>query len=343
MREFTGYKKGVNLGGWLSQCGDGNYTEEHFNEFIVEEDIARIASWGADHVRLPVDYNVIQNEDGSFIESGFSHIDRCIEWCRKYDLKMVLDLHKACGYVFDDKTYCQFFYDEGLQDIFVKLWQEFSRRYAKYSEFIAFELLNEITAKETAEIWNRIANRTIRAIREISVDVRIIIGGYFNSSIEGLLLLEKPADENIVFTFHCYSPMIFTHQAGYWVENMPLDYSISYPGTIDEYRSESRAIFNSSYDSEFEYEGDMIDGSFFERMFRTALNVSEKYDVPLYCGEYGVIDRADPESTARWFADIHSALDKFNISRAVWCYKEKDFGLVGEHYAEKIPEIVRYL
>lgn len=124
---------------------------------------------------------------------------------------------------------------------------------------------------------------------------------------------------------------------------MPSDYSISYPGTIDEYRSESRAIFNSSYDSEFDYEGDMIDSSFFERMFRTALNVSEKYDVPLYCGEYGVIDRADSESTVRWFADIHSALDKFNISRAVWCYKEKDFGLVGEHYAEKLPEIVRYL
>ena len=66
MREFTGYKKGVDLGGWLSQCGEGNYTEERFNTFIVEKDIERIASWGADHVRLPVDYNVIQNEDGSF-------------------------------------------------------------------------------------------------------------------------------------------------------------------------------------------------------------------------------------------------------------------------------------
>lgn len=343
MREFTGYKKGVNLGGWLSQCGAGNYTEERFNNFITEDDFAKIASWGADHVRIPIDYNVIQNDDGSFIESGFAHIDRCIEWCKKYDLKMVLDLHKACGYVFDDKTYCQFFYNEELQDIFVGLWQELARRYAKYSAFVAFELLNEITAKETAEIWNRIAERTIRAIREISADVRIIIGGYFNSSIEGLLLLDKPADENIVFTFHCYSPMIFTHQSGYWVENMPSDYSIAYPGTVDEYRRESSALFNNSYDNEFDYEGVLIDSSFFERQFKTALDVGEKYNVPLYCGEYGVIDKADPESTVRWFADIHAALEKFNIARAVWCYKEKDFGLVGEHYAEKLPEIVRYL
>ena len=343
MREFTGYKKGVNLGGWLSQCGAGNYTDERFNNFITEDDFAKIASWGADHVRVPIDYNVIQNDDGSFIESGFAHIDRCIEWCKKYGLKMVLDLHKACGYVFDDKTYCQFFYNEELQDIFVRLWQELARRYAKYSAFVAFELLNEITAKETAEIWNRIADRTIRAIREISADVRIIIGGYFNSSIEGLLLLDKPADENIVFTFHCYSPMIFTHQSGYWVENMPSDYSIAYPGTVDEYRRESNAVFNKNYDNEFDYEGNLIDSSFFERQFRTALDVSEKYNVPLYCGEYGVIDKADPESAVKWFADIHAAMEKFNIARAVWSFKEMDFGLVDEHYDGYLAEIVKYL
>lgn len=343
MREFTGYKKGVNLGGWLSQCGAGNYTEEHYNNFIVEDDIARIASWGADHVRVPIDYNVIQNDDGSFIESGFEHIDRCIQWCRKYNLKMVLDLHKACGYVFDDKAYCQFFSDEKLQDIFVNLWQELTRRYARYSDFIAFELLNEITARETAEIWNRIADRTIKAIRKINSDVKIIIGGYFNSSIEGLLLLERPTDKNIVFTFHCYSPLLFTHQAAYWVENMPADYKINYPGTVNEYREKARAIFDNIYDNEFDYTGDIIDESFFERLFSIAVDVSVKYDVPLYCGEYGVIDKADAESAVRWFADIHSALEKFDISRAIWCYKEMDFGLTEDHYSDVVSEIIKYL
>ena len=55
-------KKGVNLGGWMSQC---DYSEGRLNGFITEEDIKKIASWWMDHVRLPVDYNVIQNEDGS--------------------------------------------------------------------------------------------------------------------------------------------------------------------------------------------------------------------------------------------------------------------------------------
>ena len=40
MRKFDGYLRGVNLGGWLSQCVA--YTEEHFNGFITEEDIKKI-------------------------------------------------------------------------------------------------------------------------------------------------------------------------------------------------------------------------------------------------------------------------------------------------------------
>ena len=137
--------------------------------------------------------------------------------------------------------------------------------------------------------------------------------------------------------------MLFTHQAAYWVENMPADYKINYPGTVNEYREKARAIFDNIYDNEFDYTGDIIDESFFERLFSIAVDVSVKYDVPLYCGEYGVIDKADAESAVRWFADIHSALEKFDISRAIWCYKEMDFGLTEDHYSDVVSEIIKYL
>lgn len=344
MKTFTGYKKGVDLGGWLSQCGQENYNDEHYRTFITEADIERIASWGADHVRLPVDYNVIQNEDGSFIESGFGYIDRCIEQCKKHGLKMVLDLHKTAGYVFDDKNYCQFFYEEKLQEIFIELWKELTRRYGQYSDFVSFELLNEITDPKTADKWNEIAARTVKAIRFINKDVKIIIGGIFNSSIYGLTLLERPADENIVFTFHCYSPMLFTHQSAHWVENMPSDYKTVYPRTYGEYLNDSHRMFGKDFDSEFTGDKDAPLGSeYFEKLFDTALKVSEKYDVPLYCGEYGVIDLADTESTVRWFKDINAAFEKYNIPRAVWTYKSMDFGLTDEHYAEVLPDILKLL
>ena len=101
MRTLDGFKKGVNLGGWLSQ---GPLDKEHLDTFITEKDIARIASWGLDHVRLPIDYDNFENEDGSDKEYGYAYIDSCIEWCRKYKLNMVLDLHKTYGYIFDDEA-----------------------------------------------------------------------------------------------------------------------------------------------------------------------------------------------------------------------------------------------
>lgn len=70
-----GYQKGVNLGGWLSQC---NHDKEHYENFILEQDIADIASLGVDHIRVPFDYELIQTEEGIYKEEGFGYIDTCI-------------------------------------------------------------------------------------------------------------------------------------------------------------------------------------------------------------------------------------------------------------------------
>ena len=88
MKRFEGFEHGVNLGGWLSQCV--SYEKEHFDTFILEEDIKRIADWGLDHVRVPVDYSIIEKEDGTFKEDGFQYIDNCIAWCKKYGLHIRL-------------------------------------------------------------------------------------------------------------------------------------------------------------------------------------------------------------------------------------------------------------
>lgn len=75
MRKFEGFEKGINLGGWLSQ---NTLTKEHMDSFIKESDIEKIASMGVDHIRLPIDYSVIETEDCEDIESGYTYIDNCL-------------------------------------------------------------------------------------------------------------------------------------------------------------------------------------------------------------------------------------------------------------------------
>lgn len=163
MKKFLGFEKGINLGGWLSQCRD-HYNEEHYRTFITEEDIEIIAKKGYDHVRLPIDYNVIQTDDGALIEEGFVHIDNGVKWAHERGMNIVIDLHKTCGYVFDDETYTSFFTNERLQEQFIFLWEELTRRYGSY-DYVAFELLNEITAPEMAKPWNEIIKKTVPVAR----------------------------------------------------------------------------------------------------------------------------------------------------------------------------------
>ncbi len=346
MKEFKGYYKGVDLGGWLSQCGK-NYNKEHYDTFITEKDFEVIKGWGLDHVRVPVDAEVIQEENGDLKEDGLAYLDCCMEWCRKYGLNMILDLHKAHGYVFDDEANCQFFYQEGLQDIFVKLWSELAARYGKNRDFVSLELLNEVTSMEFAETWNKIAARAIKAIREQDKEIRIVIGGIFNSSIYGLKLLDPPADEKIVFTFHCYSPLVFTHQGAHWVNRMPKDpkeWALSYPDTVERYKNRSQELFGHDFDLEFpESLTGMMDGRYFDNLMQPALAIAEKYNVPLYCGEYGVIDLAKAEDALNWYKDMNSALEKYKIPRAAWSYREMNFGLDGKWLDGVRDELLKYL
>jgi aryl-phospho-beta-D-glucosidase BglC (GH1 family) len=174
MRKFEGYVHGIDLGGWLSQC---DYSQDRLDNFIKKSDIEKIKSWGLDHVRVPVDYNIFQSDDGKLIERGFECVQRCIDWCGEMGLNMILDLHKTRGFSFDKGEGEKNFFDDGqLQQAFYDLWEEFSRRYVKYADRLAFELLNEVTDQSYIDSWNRISGEAIKVIRKYSRDVKIIVG-----------------------------------------------------------------------------------------------------------------------------------------------------------------------
>ena len=83
MLKEKGFYKGVNFGGWLSQC---DYSEKRLNEFITEPDFKKAASWGIDHIRIPVDYNIFENDDGTYKADGFERLEKAFELCEKYNL-----------------------------------------------------------------------------------------------------------------------------------------------------------------------------------------------------------------------------------------------------------------
>ena len=322
--------RGINIGGYLSQC---SHNKEHYQSFIGEEDIRQIGEWGFDHIRLPIDYNVLETEGGIVKLEGYGYVSNVVSWCQKHNLDVVLDIHKAYGYDFnnaDDEGKNNLFTNEGLIQRFEKLWVNIAMEYGKYSN-VAFELLNEVVEEKNADLWNKLIKRAVSVIREITKETPIIYGGIQWNSAGTLKYLEHPEGDNIIFTFHFYEPMVFTHQKAYWVENLNNEMEIVYPDSMEKYKAQSIALG---------YQGGAIATAksetmgtgFLREMIEEAVTAAKKAGVSLYCGEFGVIDQAPIESTLKWFEDVDQVFREYDIGCAVWTYKEKDFGLIDSHY-----------
>ncbi len=301
MKDF-GFYRGVDLGGWFSQC---DYSEDRMDNFIKEKDFSIIAGWGLDHVRIPVDYNVMEADNGGWKADGFRRIENALKCAEKNGLKVVLDLHKTAGFSFDaGEKEDGFFVSEACQERFYRLWEEMAKHFTDPKN-VAFELLNEVTDPSYIGAWNRISGECIRRVRRIAPDSLILVGSYHNNAPDALKDLDAPADDRVIFNFHCYDPVHFTHQGAYWAPMLDI---------------------NARYS--FEEAG--VDEEFFERDFAVALETAEKHHTALYCGEYGVIDIASPEDTVKWYERIHATFEKYEIARAAWSYRQMDFGLIDE-------------
>ncbi len=258
---------------------------------------------------------------------------------------MILDLNKTFGFSFDiGEGEEGFFENEAYQERFYKLWEELAKRYGTYEDRICLELLNEVTYKAYCDTWNRIAKECIRRIRVIAPTIKILVGGYYNNSIAALKDLDPPYDENIVYNFHCYEPLVFTHQGAYWVDGMDTSFRMPFASTYEEYERFTKENTNQFVEGMDRYDPKAPMGiEYFENMVKEAVRVATERNVALYCGEFGVIDRVDPKEALDWFKMICKCYDAHGIGRAVWSYKQMDFGISDARMDEVRDEILKLI
>lgn len=333
--------RGINIGGYLSQCV---HIQRHYRSFIGEKDIRKIAEWGFDHIRLPIDYQVLESDEGAKKPEGYAYVSQVVSWCRKYHLDLVLDLHRAYGYDFNhagDGSKNSLFTQPELKQRFIRLWVNIAGEYGN-CDHVAFELLNEVVEEENTDSWNELIHKTVSVIRIITKETPIIYGGIRWNSTDTLKFLEPPQDDHTIFTFHFYEPLIFTHQKAHWVEKINKEKNIFYPDAMAFYRTHSAALGTQGKPVVYAQSQTMGPG-FIRELILKAAKAAEKVGVRLYCGEFGVIDQAPVRDTLRWFKDVDKVFREFNIGCALWTYKKKDFGLIDPHYDEIREELISLL
>lgn len=332
MKKLENFSKGMGIGGWLTNYKRFNVLPdkwrmpitqgdmEHFETYITEADAINIKNMGLDHVRIGFDQIVMEESPYVYREKTFEYLHNFVEACERQGLRVILNMHKAIGNYCDIKEDVTLFDSQELQNRFIAMWVEFEKRYADKQE-VMFELLNEVRNIDP-ELWNDLADRTIKAIREINPTRKIIVGSICWNRQECLKDLRVWDDENIIYTFHMYDPHMFTHQrgvlqSGWLYANMALPYPTD---DVERYRTVQRIV--SGNPEQVCFAGDKrIDRDHLKKLLLPAKEFADAHpDKILWCGEFGTIRHCKMEYRENWMEDVISILNEWDMPYSVWNY-----------------------
>jgi len=305
-------KNGLNISHWLSQSprrGEARKT------FFTRADVEYIANLGYDHIRIPIDEEQMFTVDGRKEPEAFALLHNALGWCAEFNLRAVVDLHILRSHHFNegDKP---LFTDPKAQEQFYDCWRLLSGELKKYSvDKVAYEPMNEPVADDP-EVWNMIVNRCAEVIRSLEPKRTIIMGSNMWQSFSTVKDLRLPKnDPNIIISFHYYDPFLLTHYQASWTFTKDLSVPVHYPGQlIADADMEAAGIYAER--GKKVYNIDVM-----EQDFLQVVEVAKKYNLKMYCGEYGCIERANEADKIRWYKDLYTLFERHGIARANWDYK----------------------
>ncbi|GAB2879381.1 hypothetical protein GCM10027074_54560 [Streptomyces deserti] len=179
--------------------------------YITDQDIAAIAAYGYNSIRLPFNWRVLVTEDGEWIEDGFALITRTVEACRRHGLYVVLDLHGAPGgqtgtNIDDSAGWPDLFTTSRNQHLTVRLWQELARRHRHDPVIAGYDLLNEPLPGDHRD---RYRDRLVRLYQDLIIAIRAVDHEHL-IFLEGMdwsndwSIFTELWDDQVVLEFHKY-------------------------------------------------------------------------------------------------------------------------------------------
>lgn len=318
--------RGTNVAHWLSQSRARGVERE---EFLTKTDIVAIAEMGFDHVRLPIDEEQMWDEQGKRHDDAFQLMTNCIDWCAESNLRVIVDLHILRSHHFNADVK-PLWTDPKEQEKFYNLWLDLSKSLKKYpNNLVAYELMNEAVADDP-ELWNNLVSTAVSAIRAVEPARTIVIGSNKWQQVQTFDVLKVPAnDPNILLSFHFYEPFLLTHWKASWTNQKNYAGPVHYPDTILTQR-EFDALPEEMKKPAERWVGKVFNKEWILEQWQKPIQKAKELDLPLYCGEFGIITGPEQEDMARWYQDMIDLFEENGIGYANWNYKSGSFGLVDE-------------
>ncbi len=311
--------QGVNLGGWLMPegyilhapnrayrsfkkdftraLGAGAFAEmeKAFRDnFIREQDIARMRAFNFNCLRVPFHYALVEERPFGYSKEGVSYLDRVISWARENDLRVILDMHAAPGAQNHDwhsdaeNGRMLFWSSQAYQRRAIALWEFLADRYKDEPAVAGYDLLNEPVLEDISPL-NPYYHRLIKAIRRIDRHHIIFVEG--NRWAQDIVCLDDLSDDNLVLSIHFYEPVVFTFN---------FEPQLKYPLVMPR---------------------GQWDSSFMRKRLETLKRVAERRGRALWCGEFGVNSRDGQAGEDQWLRDVLAHFRALDIHWTYWTWK----------------------
>ena len=186
-----------------------------------------------------------------------------------------------------------------LQASLVDFWRRLTERLRGQSVFAAFDLVNEpvppgFTYGRRQERWLELASRLVEAVQQVDATRVCIVESAPNSIPQSFGNLVPLPFLGLVYSFHSYMPMAFTHQGVMPEHQTPRRYADNLPG------------------------GGTVASQLAESLL-AAVAFSRRHAVPIYVGEFSAIRWAPDSAAAAYVADSISHFERHGWS---WAYHE---------------------
>lgn len=312
--------RGVDLNQWFAQLPKQSYNHKWFQGWLTANDFSMLAKAGFTHVRFPIEFEMFFNEQNpSVLQTEYlGDLDTAINNIRAAGLSVVIDFHAR------KETKQRINQDPAFVDKVVQLWAAMAKHLAaRDHDHVFFEVINEPVAIQNSQWWN-IQGQIIAAIRAKDPGRTIIAAGDTSGTLSGLISHQPYSDRNIIYTFHFYDPVFFTHQGASWSSDPAREVvGVTYPA--DE---ANKTTLGNNYPSFrnriMQYNGN---ARALSDHIAKAVNWANANGVPIYCGDFGVYGKYAPtDSRLRWLTDVRTILEQNHIPWAMWDYTSQ-FGV----------------
>ncbi|TQM49436.1 cellulase (glycosyl hydrolase family 5) [Arcticibacter tournemirensis] len=269
-----------------------------------EKDLQILAGWNVNLIRWQLTGNkpVLGNNPkdsiiyNNWLDQKLNDLDKVTSVCKKYGIKVIVDLHSVPGGRGSDGVN-RMFYDHSFNKRFIETWKYIAIRYKKNAAILGYDLVNEPmqdTLPPKGLDYYTTQKAAAQEIRKIDRYKKIFIETEDGASPTDFNFLKPMPLSNIVYEVHMYHPLAYTHQGVLYEKT-----GIEYPGLVSDH---------------------YYDKSSLRRILQPVRDFQLAYKVQIFVGEFSAVRWAP--GSARYINDCIEIFEEYGWDWTYHAYRE---------------------